>query len=175
MNAKFLIFWLRLLLNPSHRRNISFSHQNYSTIYILFEELIFTTYVLITCFHEFWIYKTTKNHKIFFALLNDELSLSLSWLDYLRTESKFFFILFEEINQILLKVSFILMLLFNLSGSTLSKTWVANLKSTQTQSRTQLIIWQIIASCKFSIEIKICKQMTISSCWFWQKIPFAAT
>ena len=38
---------------------------------------------------------------------NDELSSSFSWLDCLQTDSELFLILFAEINQLLLKISFI--------------------------------------------------------------------
>ena len=53
-----------------------------------------------------------KNQKIFAAIIchNDELSSSFSWLDCLPTHSEVF-ILFAEINPLLLKISFISILL----------------------------------------------------------------
>ena len=68
--------------------------------------------------------------------LNFNLSLSLTWLDCFQIDSGDF-ILFAEINQILLKIYFIpIILTFYVSSSTLSGNWVVNhLKSSQTQTQ----------------------------------------
>ena len=70
---------------------------------------------------------------------NDELSWSLSWLDYLQTDSEFFYP-FAENNQIPLKI-FLIPILFTfmyLEALYQKKLTVNNFKSTKT--RTQLII-----------------------------------
>ena len=60
----------------------------------------------IICFHEFWIYKTC----VTIMCRNDELSSTMSWVGGLLKDSELF-ILFAENSQILLKISFIPILL----------------------------------------------------------------
>ena len=71
---------------------------------------------------------------------NDKLSSSLTWLDCLQIDSGGF-ILLAESNQILLRISFILIPLtfMYVSSSTLSENWVVNNPKTS-QTWTQLVI-----------------------------------
>ena len=68
------------------------------------------------------------------SLATFELSSILSWLDCLLTDLEVF-ILFAEINQIILKIYFIpILLTFMYLVALYKKNWVvSNLKSTQTQ------------------------------------------
>ena len=74
---------------------------------------------------------------------NDDLSLSFTWLDCLLITSEGF-IFFAEINQVLLKISFlpIILTFMYVCSSTLSENWVVhNFKSNS--NSTQSSLWEI--------------------------------